>query len=382
MTYDFVVIAANGIQGRIVSRMLLEDGHTVLLCANDDFRMDKLIEYPKADFALIDLRRMDRVRRVVKKSNAKVIVNCAVDDFNLAVTKMALELGIHMVDLGSEKQMLYDQLALDKDFKEKNITCITGMGSTPGITNVMLRYVRPQFDTIHTVHVGFSWDSNQPVFVTPFSIDAISYEFSEPAELFENGEFIHRFPDEATVNYYYKSIGKQKTRHTKHIEHHSFYEYLKDAGIQNIAVFSSFPAHSYNALRTLVDLGFTSKEPIQIEGALIKPLDFTMEVVRRIAVPEGYTEKENLWLKVFGKKDGKDAVSEMDVVAGTLPGWEDATCNIDTGFPAAITAEMIFDGRLAERGVFSPEFMIPHEPFFEELGKRKIAIYENGKRIN
>ena len=80
---------------------------------------------------------------------------------------------------------------------------------------------------------------------------------------------------------------------------------MKDAGIQNIAVFSSFPAHSYNALRTLVDLGFTSKEPIQIEGALIKPLDFTMEVVRRIAVPEGYTEKENLWLKVFGKKDGK-----------------------------------------------------------------------------
>ncbi|MEK7099147.1 MAG: saccharopine dehydrogenase C-terminal domain-containing protein, partial [Patescibacteria group bacterium] len=187
---------------------------------------------------------------------------------------------------------------------------------------------------------------------------------------------------EATVSYYYKSIGKQKTRYTKHIEHHSFYEYLKDAGIQNIAVFSSFPSHSYNALRTLVDLGFTSKEPIQIEGASIKPLDFTMEVARRIPVPEGYTEKENLWLKVFGKKGGKDVTAEMDVVAGTLPGWEDATCNIDTGFPAAITAEMLFDGRLADRGLFSPEFIMPHEPFFSELGKRKIAIYDNGKKIN
>ncbi|OHA02950.1 MAG: hypothetical protein A3C92_02765 [Candidatus Sungbacteria bacterium RIFCSPHIGHO2_02_FULL_53_17] len=382
MTTDFVVIAANGIQGRIVSRMLLEDGHSVLLAANDDYKMDKLIEYPSADFTLIDLKRMDRVKRVVKKSNAGVIVNCAVDDFNLGVTKMALELGKHYVDLGSEKDMLYAQLALDKDFKEKDLTAITGMGSTPGITNVMLRYVRSRFDTIHTVHVGFSWDSNQSVFVTPFSMDAIAYEFSEPAELLEEGEFRHRQPDEATVSYYYKSIGKQKTRYTKHIEHHSFYEYLKDAGIQNIAVFSSFPSHSYNALRTLVDLGFTSKEPIQIEGALIKPLDFTTEVVRRISVPEGYTEKENLWLKVFGKKGNKDVTAEMDVVAGTLPGWEDATCNIDTGFPAAITAEMIFDGRLADRGLFSPEFIMSHEPFFSELGKRKIAIYDNGKKIN
>ena len=111
-------------------------------------------------------------------------------------------------------------------------------------------------------------------------------------------------------------------------------------------------------------------------------MDLTTEVVRRISVPEGYTEKENLWLKVFGKKGNKDVTAEMDVVAGTLPGWEDATCNIDTGFPAAITAEMIFDGRLADRGLFSPEFIMSHEPFFSELGKRKIAIYDNGKKIN
>jgi|SRR3989344_245312 len=382
MTYDFLVIGANGIQGRIVSRALLEDGHSVLLCALDDYNIEGLIEHPKADFALIDLRRMDRVKRVVKKADVKVIVNCAIDDFNLAVTKMAFELGKHLVDLGSEKQMLYDQLALGDDFKKKGIICITGMGSTPGITNVMLRYVRPQFDTIHTVHVGFSWDSNIPVFVVPFSLDAISYEFSEPAELLENGEFVHRYPDEAAVAYYYKSIGKQKTRHTKHIEHHSFYEYLKDAGIQNIAVFSSFPAHSYNALKTLVDLELTSKKPLQIDGVSVKPLDFMIDALRRISIPKGYTEKENLWLKVFGKKEGKDVVSEMDVVAGTIPGWEDATCNIDTAFPAAVTAEMIFDGRLTDRGVFSPEFVMPPEPFFAELGKRKIAIYENRKRIN
>ena len=382
MRYDFVVIGANGIQGRIVSRSLLENGWSVLLAANDDYRMEKLIEHPKADFALIDLRRMDRVKRVVKKSGAGVIVNCAVDVFNLGVTKMALELGKHYVDLGSEKDMLYAQLALDKDFKEKDLTAITGMGSTPGITNVMLRYVRHKFDTIETVHVGFSWNSNQPAFVTPFSIDAIAYEFSDKAKMLENGKFVERHPTECTTGYYYRAIGKQKTQYTKHIEHHTYYEYLKDIGIKNVSVFSSFPPHSYTALKTLLDLGFMTKEPIQIDGATVKPLDFTTEVLRRIPVPEGYTEKENLWLKVFGRKAGQRKAVEMDVVAGTLPGWEEATCNIDTGFPVAITAEMILEGKIPEKGMFAPEFVMPPEPFFTELAKRRLFVYENGKRIN
>ncbi|MBI2052605.1 MAG: saccharopine dehydrogenase NADP-binding domain-containing protein [Candidatus Sungbacteria bacterium] len=381
--YDFVVIGANGIQGKIVSRYLLESDFDVLLCANDDYGIEDLVEHPKADFAPIDLRKVDRVmKRMVKKSGAGVLVNCAVDDFNMAVTKMALDLGMNYVDLGSEEPMFYEQLKLDKDFKDKDIIGITGIGSTPGITNIMLRYIKPQFDTIETVHVGFAWDSNQPVFVTPFSIDAIAYEFSEPAKMLENGEYVLRQPHECDIGYYYKTIGKQRTQYTKHIEHHSFYEYLKNDGIKNIIVLSSFPTHSYVALKALIGLGFMSKETIALDGHNIRPLDFTIEVLRRIPVPEGYTEKENLFLKVFGAKDGRPKTVEMDATAGTLPGWEKATCNIDTGFPAAILAKMILKGEIKEKGMFSPEFVVPPEPFFAELGKSKIWIYEDGKRIN
>src|SRR3989344_5886859 len=158
MKYDFVVVGANGMQGRIVSKFLLENDHSVLLCANDDYGIEELIEHPKADFALVDLRKMERAKRVVKKSGSTVLINCAVDDFNMAVTKMALDLGMNYLDSGSEEPMFYEQLKLDKDFKEKNAIAITGIGSTPGITNIMLRYAKDKFDTIETVHVGFAWD--------------------------------------------------------------------------------------------------------------------------------------------------------------------------------------------------------------------------------
>ena len=383
MRYDFAVVGANGIQGKIVARDLLESGYSVLLCANDDYGLDRHLEHDNAEFSLIDLRKLDRVRRVLRNSGARVVVNCSTDDFNLSMTKLALELGMHYLDLGSEAPMMRDQLALHPEFLKKGLLAISGIGSTPGINNIMLRHVAPRFDTIDTVHLGFAWNANMPVFVAPFSIDAIAYEFMEPATILRDGKFVEVMPDEETaINYRYKAIGRQRTCYTKHIEHHTFHEYLKDKGVRDIVVYSSFPPHSYDALRALMELGFLSKEPIEVGGVAIRPLDLTMEVVRRIAIPEGYTEQENVWLKVYGTKDGKKKVEEMDCTAQTLPGWEDATCNIDTAFPTSILAQMIIRDEILERGLFSPEFVVEPEPFFKRLGEKKIFIYDNGKCIN
>lgn len=382
MQYDFAVIGSNGIQGKIVAKDLLESGHSVLLCATDDFGLDNLFDYKKSDFTQIDLKKIEKVKRIIRKAGVSVVVNCAIDDFNFAVTKLCLDLGINYLDLGSEEEMTYNQFALSSAFEEKKILGITGIGSTPGITNIMLRYARPQFDTIETVKVGFAWNSNLPVFVPPFSLDAIDVEFSQPAKIFRNGKYVEVIPEECNEEFCYKLIGKQRTHYTRHIEHHTFYEYLKDIGIKNITVYASFPEHSYNTLQDLIKSGLTSKESLEIAGTTIRPLDFTIEILRRLSVPENYIEKENLWLKIFGKKDKKEKVIEMDAVAATLPGWEDATCNVDTGMPASILAQMMKNGQIPEHGVFSPEFVVPFEPFFAELGKRKIWIYENGKKIN
>jgi len=387
MQFDFAVLGANGIQGKIVVRDLLESGYSVLLCANDDYKLDSLLEYKRADLAYIDLRRIEKVKRVLKKSGANVVVNCAIDDYNLAINRLALELDAHYVDLGggpreSEEKMTFEQLALDGEFKKREIVGIVGMGSTPGINNVMLRYVEPKFDTIHTVQLGFTWNSNMPSFVPPFSLDAIDLEFREKATVLENGKFILKDPEDCTLDYEYRSIGKQKTYYTKHIEPHTVHKFLEHKGVKNIAVFSSFPEHSRSAIKKLIELGFTSRDMLEIDGQKVQPLTHTIEILRRLPVPDGYVEKENLWVKVFGTKNDKEKVVEMDAVAGTLLGWEEHTCNVDTGMPVSITAQMIKNRIIAEPGMYSPEFIVPPQPFFEELGKRGIWIYENGRKIN
>jgi lysine 6-dehydrogenase len=389
MKTDFAVLGANGMQGKIVTRDLLESGYSVSLIAIETKGIESLIKHPKAEYIFINLYDKELTRYVLKNVSASIIINCVIADFNEELTHLFLEFGKSFLDLGSYEEVTYKQCDFGPQFQAKDSIGITGVGSTPGINNVMLRYARPEFDTIHTVHLGFAWDSNMPVFVAPFSIDVIAWEFKNTARIFENGKFIERYPNECTIDYDYRWIGRQKTHYTRHAEYSTFYEYLKDIGIQNIAVCSSFPEHSRKVIEKLIALGLTEYNDddrpnfaIPYKGGYIEPVDFTEAVIRKIEIPEGYIERENIWIKIFGEKDGVAKKVEMDMLVETLPGWEDATCNVDTGMPASIIAQMIYNGIISERGVFSPEFIVPPEPFFQELAKRNIQIYKDNVKIN
>jgi saccharopine dehydrogenase-like NADP-dependent oxidoreductase len=129
-------------------------------------------------------------------------------------------------------------------------------------------------------------------------------------------------------------------------------------------------------------LGFSSKEKININGSEIVPLEFLTEMLRESKFPEGYKESEVLWVEVIGKKDGKSKSIFMECIAKTLPGWEDAGCNIDTGLPASIIAQMIIKKRIKAWGSFAPEAVVPKEEFFSALKERSMDVYMNGKIIN
>ncbi|MEK6871931.1 MAG: NAD-dependent epimerase/dehydratase family protein [Nanoarchaeota archaeon] len=56
MKFDFVVLGATGMQGRIVAKDLLQKGYTVLLCGRDKSRVEQFLKkYKKTAFAYIDI---------------------------------------------------------------------------------------------------------------------------------------------------------------------------------------------------------------------------------------------------------------------------------------------------------------------------------------
>ncbi|MDZ4226601.1 MAG: saccharopine dehydrogenase C-terminal domain-containing protein, partial [Candidatus Pacearchaeota archaeon] len=294
-----------------------------------------------------------------------------------------IEAGVHSVDLGSDIPMTIKQIGMHKILKEKGLVHITGCGSVPGIGNVMLRYADEKFDKINTVEVGFAWDSNMKVFVVPFSMESILEEFTANAPYLHNHKIRIVRPMNSIVNTYHRAIGRQKEfKVGHHPETYTFHRFCEKKGIQNCEFYAGFPDHSMKAILNLVELGFANKSPVDFEGKKIEPDEFLTELLKRKGYPKGYTETENLWVLIKGKHNGHKKEILMECIIPPLKGWEDAGCNIDTGMPASIMAQMINNGTITEPGSYSPEYIVPSEPFFEELKRRSMCVYENGKVIN
>ncbi|MDP3734336.1 MAG: saccharopine dehydrogenase C-terminal domain-containing protein [Nanoarchaeota archaeon] len=384
MKFDFVVLGATGLQGKIVSKDLLEKGYTVLLCGRNKQRLDYILKsYKKARFHYFDAAHVTEMTKMITKSKADVVVNCVEGDWNLHILKACLRSNVNSLDLGaSDGTMTKDQFKLDKALKAKGLIHITGCGSVPGIGNIMLRYAAEKFDTLHKIDVGYAWNSNIKQFVVPFSMPSIIEEFTDPATNIEQGKIVKSIPLDSLDTYNDAFVGKQKMFYVRHPEPYTFYHYYKDKGLQKVHFLAEFPPHSFDKINTLIELGFGSYEEINVNGVKIIPNDVTNEILKNIKPPQGYAEKEDLFVKIEGKAGSKKKTILMQCKVPTLKGWEDAGCNIDTGLPASIIAQMVKKGVITEKGSFAPEGVVPPEPFFEELRKREMVVYENGKRIN
>ena len=385
LKYDFVVFGALGLQGKIVCRDLLEHGYSVLLLDRErPLGRDLLNKYKgRCSFIRADIRDTEKTTRIIKKSGTKVAINCAYDEANLQALNACIQSGVHSIDLGgSEIPMTKKQLKLADVLKEKNLTHITGCGSVPGIGSVMLRHVVEKFDKIETIEVGFAWDSNIKEFVVPYSIENITYELTYPATILENGKFIKISPMAFIEEREHRGIGKQKAIIIDHQEIYTFYRLLKNKGLKNIRFYAGFPDHSLETIKTIIKLGLNEYDKVEYDNTKVEPVYFLSTVLRRLAHPPNYKEKECLWLKIYGTKNGNTKLIEMECIAPTLEGWEDAGCNIDTGIPASIIARFIKEGVIKERGSFAPEDIVPTDLFFEKLAAKQMLVYENGIIIN
>lgn len=384
MKFDYLVIGSSGLQGRIVTRDLLESGYKVY-CADlyKEGSEKNLSNYPGTPFSRVDLRQYEEFKKFVKGVPADVIINCAEGDWNHDVYRVCLEEGRHVIDLGSDIPMTKAQLAMDGAFKKAGLVAISGCGSTPGINNIMLRHAVQFFKEIDTIELGFAWDSNVKKFVVPFSIESVIEELTDPAPVLEAGKWLEKLPKDSEVVKEIREIGSQKSYLVRHPETYTFSVDYKDYNIQNIRFYAGFPDHSLDMLHRIIELGLGEKGLLPFEDTEIRPVDALSRVLTRLPRPENYSEKENLWVEVSGKdKEDNIKIVRMECIVPPLPGWADDGCNIDTGFPASIIAQMISDGRITARGSFAPDMAVPTDEFFKELKKKGLTVYQDGSAIN
>jgi saccharopine dehydrogenase-like NADP-dependent oxidoreductase len=301
------------------------------------------------------------------------VINCSWYEFNLKAMDVSLALKAHYVDLGGLYHMTLKQLSRFEEFKRAKTLAILGIGSAPGISNMMTALITKDFNTIDTIGIydaSFDPILNGKSFLPPFSIKTLLDEHKQKAPVLLGGKLkevpAHSLPEELEFK---APIGRAKVGAVIHSEVATLPQYLKSKKIKNLFFKIAYPATLKPQLELLEAMGFSRVTPIRLNGRDISPKAFLAELARPSATkitPQGAEDFEVLRVKAVGVSKGCALEKILDCEMRGKSGLSAGTLGV--GIPAAIAALMILNRKtLISAGVAAPEATLNQDVFFKAL---------------
>jgi saccharopine dehydrogenase-like NADP-dependent oxidoreductase len=317
------------------------------------------------------------------------VLNSTVYYSNLKVMRACLEAGTHYVDLGGLFHMAKEQFKLDREFREADLTAISGLGSAPGIVNIMARYAADRLDKIEYIRIRDGIVNFTPTKVplkVPYALDTLLDEFTVPAQIFEDGKFkeVPPFSGEEEVDYP-EPVGRQKSYYTLHTEVYTLPLSFKDKGVREVNFKLALPRELEWKMRFLVDLGFGSKEPIMFGKASLSPREVLNGLLARFTQDEHEQVEPDdhkvLRVDVKGERDGEIIEYRLESIIHPLKRFNLPAGTLSVGGPGAMATWMVARGDIRERGVLPPERCIDPEYFFKIMAEWGMPVYVTEKKL-
>ena len=324
----------------------------------------------RAHFA--DVRDTKHLAKLVRGYD--VLLNCTQYNWNLDVMRAALAAHVNYMDLGGLYHMTRKQFTLDKDFRRIARLAIPGMGGAPGITNVMVRALADPLERVDAIRVYNAGADEQhydsPIAYT-FSIATILDELTMPPIAFEHGCYVEKpMLSDPEPGKFRAPIGSITLRHSIHSELGTLAESFRQKGVKGVFFKINYDPRLVNLVRDLDQAGFTSREPVAVNGTRVAPRALLLSLMQQRAPKKTARDVEALRVVVTGRRKKRRVASAMEMWADYSTRPQLSAVARDTGFPAAIAAAMLARGEIRGTGVQAPENVVPPQPFFDELKKR------------
>lgn len=277
--------------------------------------------------------------------------------------------------------MTLEQLKLNEEAEKAGVTCLLGMGSTPGTMNVMAAYATKKLDTIEKVRLrsGYSIVSKKTENVQmPYSFRTVLDEFTRPAPILRDGAIVMVPPlsikEKFTLPF---PVGEVEGFLTIHSELATLPKNLnKDIKDMDFAV--AYEPEFTNILSVIAKLGLAEKKEIAIGDKCISPFDMISTLLDSVP-KETVLDVDIQRVEIEGKKEDERVQVQCDAITFPNKRWNIGGGTVDTGVPISIAAQWIVNGKIKVKGVVPPELCIDPLPYFKELNQRDrgIKVYEN-----
>jgi saccharopine dehydrogenase (NAD+, L-lysine-forming) len=308
-------------------------------------------------------------------SEVRAVAACLPYRLNLEVMEAALAARCHYADLGGLFHVTRRQWELHERFREAGVSAVMGIGSAPGLTNVLARRASRRLDDVASIDmVDGSVDlaAGGGAFGVPYSVETILDEFTEPAMVFEDGELRQVPAGSGVVDWEFpEPVGVQPAMYTLHSEPATLPVTIP--GVRDVRWRLALPRAVHDGFSLLVGTGLASHEPLEVSGGRVVPREVLAAVLSRIPGETGAPrDVEYLDVRAAGVKDGRPAVARE--LARFDPSSEGLSAGaFGTAIPITVSVRWQSEGRVAP-GVHPPESAFDPEEFVGELEREGVTF--------
>ena len=306
-----------------------------------------------------------------------VVLNCVGPYYKYGpiILKEVIESKINYVDVCDDLDATEKLLDMDGNARKAGISALIGMGSSPGIANLLVKFcadsLLDQVEVVDIYHAHGGEKVEGPA-VVKHRIHSMKMDIP----MFLDGKFttVKLFEDsgkslEEEVEF--QDVGTYSVYAYPHPETITLPKFLK--GIKRVTNLGLVLPPAYAELiKGMVRLGVTDEEPMEVQGHQIASLEFAVAFIlsqrHRFMLEAGLIEPMGcLKIVVKGSKNGERS-SYIFSMSSRGQGMGEGT-----GVPAALGTILMATGRVKPKGVNPPEGCVDPLDLLE-LARTKVSL--------
>ena len=307
-------------------------------------------------------------------SSFDIVVTAVPGFMGFKVLEAVIGCGKNVVDISFFPE---DVLRLDTLAKEKKVTVITDCGVAPGMSNFIIGHHNEEMkiDALEVYVGGLPKVRKKPFqYKAPFSPADVIEEYTRPARLMENG-FIVTKPALSEVEWiHFDHVGTLEAFNTDGLRSLlSTMPHIKNQKEKTLR----YPGH-VDIIISLKESGFFNEKPIEVNGAILSPLQVTSQILFN-EWKLGLEEEELTVMKVI--LQGEDKTIEWNLLDHFDHETKTSSMARTTGYTCTAAVNLLAQGLFSEKGVFPPELVGKHKECFDfvlnYLKERKVNWTKN-----
>ena len=305
-----------------------------------------------------------------------VVISAVSYSVNERLTRAAIDAGVHMCDMGGNNDVVDRQLAMDGQAQTAGVTIVPNCGLAPGLINVLGMDGVRAFDTVESVKLrvgGLPLHPRPPLqYQIAFSVEGLINEYVEPAEVIRGGRrvTVPSMADLESVTFPEPFAALEAFNTSGGL---SILPRLLEGTVAELDYKTiRYPGHC-EKMRTLLDLGFASHEPIMIGTSVRTSRELFTELLRR-KLDTGGPDVILARSSVTGTKGGARACLVSEFIDYYDEATDMSAMMRTTAYPTSIIAQQLAHGIITRRGVLTPEVCAPAADMVEQLARRGITI--------